>query len=259
MSAAACLPETREIAPARPRLVTRLSDIPLPAWIQPKKDGVRIIIRSDGTIETRSGLPLECERLRQRIAAFGLSDMDCELVAQGGFVATLGMLHTGNGPFTLWGFDRLADPFVPRYATTTDRLRALPAARQIGDASYRPIDSHWVTTRPGLAKLVGDLTGNGEEGVVTRPATSPYGLDALKYKPRHDDEARFIRLEHATTCLILVADYDGHTIRVVARPCDTAILALEPGDPFTFTFHSIHASGLPREARYLRNRKGDPS
>ncbi|WP_417491839.1 hypothetical protein [Maricaulis sp.] len=260
--------DTAPIAPARPIPVSRLADIPLPCWVQAKHDGVLIRIDAEGIITTRKGAPLQCEMLTRRIASLDLRRIDCELQADGGFADTLRLLKTGRGPFTLWGLDRIADPRAPRYAAAADRLAALPPPRfgalHAGAATrYRPTQSHWVTTRRQLQRLTHQLHveyGERIDGIVARNGTAPYGVDIWKWKPRRDAEARLIEIMPGARNFTLIARWNGERIRIQASEADTAALApLQPGDLITFTYLSTHASGQPREARFLRSREGDPS
>ena len=255
------------IAPARPVAVSRLAKIPLPVWVQPKHDGVLIRILADGRIETKQGLPLQSVRLALRIDAFGLRAIDCELVAEGSFAATLALLKTGRGNFTLWGLDRIADPRAPRYDAAADRLRDLPNPRAVaridspdGIAEYRPTPAIYVTTRRKLQRLTDQLISAGAEGIVARAGTAPYGVDIWKFKHWRDAEAHLVETIPGARNFTLLARWNGVRIRVQASERDTAALAaLQPGDIFTFTYLSTHASGQPREARFLRSREGDPS
>lgn len=257
----AALADSARIAPARPRPVRRLGDIPLPCWVQPKKDGVRILVGSDGAIRTRSGRPVDAPDLLARLQAFRLRDLDCELVATGGFNATLSLLQSGKGHFTLWGLDRISDPLRPRYMATSNRLADLPPPRTIGGDRYCPVPSEWITTRKGLAAAWDRHMAAGEEGIVTRAGHAPYGADIYKLKTVRDDEAVFERTEAAAGMPpIIVAIYRGQPIRVqTGKRQAGAVQRLTPGDRITFTYHSLHASGQPREARFLRSRTGDPS
>jgi DNA ligase-1 len=175
--------------PFSPMLLYRsnpdLKKLPYPVLASPKLDGVRGAIWG-GVPHSRSSKPPPNVMLQRQLASPLLDGFDFELIVgapnegQRTFDRSSRLWKTHNSalPYTLYVFDDISHPEVPferRYATASERIRALDAMGSLfPEQTVKLVRHSWITSAEQMMLFEERCVRQGFEGAVIRIPTGVY-------------------------------------------------------------------------------------
>ena len=234
-------------------------------WVSEKYDGVRA--HWTGTqLLSRQGLPIDAPAWFTQ--GWPSTALDGELWAgRGQFAVVQSAVAQGRSDDAAWrqlqymalDLPGHSGPFTARYAALRTQVQAL-------QQPWVQVAAQWqVRDHAALMRQLRQMDQAGAEGLMLRHALSPYrggrSDDLLKLKLHDDAEA--VVLAHlpgqgkyrGMTGALLVEMPSGQRFKLGSGLRDADRAAPPPlGSTVTYRHNGLHPSGLPRFARYLRQR-----
>lgn len=235
-------------------------------WVSEKYDGLRGYW--DGRqLWTRGGEPIAAPAWFT--AALPAVPMDGELWAgRGRFEQALSTIRDRQPMDTAWRAIRYMVFDLPAAPGDFDaRLARLRTLLPIPDAPWIvAVPQERATTHAALQARLDRVVRDGGEGLMLHLGSAPYRSersdDLLKFKPDDDAEARVLahlpgQGRHAGRLgALLVETGEGLRFRLGTGFSDAQRADPPPiGSLVTYRYNGLHASGLPRHARFLRVRE----
>lgn len=233
-------------------------------WISEKLDGVRG--RWDGKqLLTRGGYPVRApDWFTQGWPAY---PMDGELwLGRGRFAEISALVRSSDAPEQAWRQVRFMVFDLPEHGGSfSERVAAMAGLPELGSDYLAPVLQSRLADSSALARELERVVALGGEGLMLHHQSARYQAgrsDALlKYK-LHDDAEAFVvgytpgQGKYAGQVgALIVEDEQGRRFRLGSGLSDAErVMPPALGSRVTYRYNGLTASGLPRFARYLRER-----
>lgn len=238
-------------------------------WVSEKLDGVRALWDGEA-LWSRGGYPIAAP-LEFTQGWPGMA-MEGELwLGRGTFDQLSGIVRSAKPDAAQWRQVRLMVFDLPQHGGSfSERVAAMRQLSALKLASLQPVPQFRVASGDELDARLASLVAAGAEGLMLHHQDAHYQpgrSDALlKYKPYADAEAQVIGYRPGKgkylgmLGALEVADAQGRRFRLGSGLSD-AQRAAPPaiGSWVTFRYNGLTSTGLPRFARFLREREAPPA
>jgi DNA ligase-1 len=238
-------------------------------WVSEKYDGVRALWTGRELL-SRQGLPIHAPGWFTM--GWPATALDGELWAgRGRFALAQAAVAQASPQDAQWRALRYMVFDVPGqgggFGARLPRLRQAVAA--IGQPWVQAVPQWRVASHAALMQQLRDYDKAGAEGLMLRRDDAPYrggrSADLLKLKRFEDAEARVVGYQPGKgkyagqTGALLVQAGDGRRFALGSGLTDALRRTPPPlGSVVTYRYNGLHASGLPRFARFWRVRADTP-
>lgn len=242
------------------------SDLDIHAyWVSEKYDGIRAHW-TGAQLLSRQGLPISAPSWFT--AGWPKQALDGELWAgRGQFAAVQSTVALGSADTAGWQSLRYMVFDVPaQHGTFVQRQHHLKALVDSMDQDWVQAAPQWqVRSHSALLRQLREVSQAGAEGLMLRHAEAPYRAgrshDLIKLKLFEDAEAVVIAhvpgqgKYRGMTGALLVQIPSGQRFKIGSGLSDAERANPPPiGSTITYRYNGAHPSGLPRFARYWRQR-----